>query len=322
MDIKNLSYDELILLADSDDFYNIICNEQKVGQYIAELHKKYCKENNIKPTKIIYSELLENNTYGSYNYVDHNIYINKKLIDIFKQCKNTNNSFYPYVLISTIIHESRHLWQHTNIKKMFDKNTTDREKISLYSVHKQMHEVKHAIKENPSQTKGLIRVKDGINLVKNLFLALELKIEYGNCPCELDAEEEVLEAFIKIYENNLSENSLNILLNYANEIRENEGLWFLSHEYYEDKDKPYDKKAFEVIKSVYMNYLKVSIEEHKKGNHSYHEEEHVFSLFPCINKSICAIKENGWKVPESTLDSKEIKQLFSSDNKKMLPPKK
>ena len=45
MDVKNLSYDELILLADSDDFYNIICNEQMVGEYIAELHKKYCKEN-------------------------------------------------------------------------------------------------------------------------------------------------------------------------------------------------------------------------------------------------------------------------------------
>ena len=63
---------------------------------------------------------------------------------------------------------------------MFDKDTKDREKISLYSVHKQMHEVKQAIKENPSQTKGLIRVKDGINLVKNLFLAMELKVEYGN----------------------------------------------------------------------------------------------------------------------------------------------
>ncbi len=321
MDIKNLSYNELILLADSDDFYNIICNPQMLGQYIAELHKKYCKENNVKPTKIIYSELLENNTYGSYNYVDKSVYINKKLIDIFEKCKNTNNSFYPYVLISTIIHESRHLWQHTNLKKMFDKNATDREKISLYSVHKQMHEVKHAIKENPSQTKGLIRVKDGINLVKNLFLAMELKIEYGNCPCELDAEEEVLEAFMKIYENNLSENSLNILLNYANEIRENEGLWFLSHEYYEDKDKPYDKKAFEVIKSVYMNYLKFSIEEHKKGKHSYSEEEHVFSLFPCMNKVICAIKENGYKVPESISDSKEIKQLFAC-SKKALPPKK
>jgi hypothetical protein len=321
MDIKNLSYDELILLVDSDDFYNIICNEQMVGQYIAELHKKYCKENNIKPTKIIYSELLGNNTYGSYNYVDRGIYINKKLIDIFEQCKNTNNSFYPYILISTIIHESRHLWQHTNIKKMFDKNVTDREKISLYSIHKQMHEVKHAIKENPSQIKGLIRVKDGINLVKNLFFALELKIEYGNCPCELDAEEEVLKAFMYIYENNLSENSLNILLNYANGIRENEGLWFLSHEYYEDKEKPYDKKAFKVIKSVYMNYLKDSIEEHKKGNHSYSEEKHVFSLFPNMNKVICEIKENGRKVPESTSDSKEIKQLFAC-SKKALSPKK
>ena len=321
MDVKSLSYNQLLLLAESNDFYDIICNQQMLGLYIAELHKKYCKENNIKPTKIIYSEFLENNTYGSYNYVDKNIYINKKLLDIFEQCKKDNNSFYPYVLISTIIHESRHLWQHINLKKMFDKDATDREKISLYSVHKQMYEVKQAIKENPSQTKGLIKVKDGINLVKNLFLAMELKIEYGNCPCELDAEEEVIKTFMKIYENNLSENSLNILLNYANEIRENDGLWFLSHEYYEDKDNAYDKKSFEVIKSVYMNYLKTSIEEHKKGNHSYSEEEHVFGLFPYLNKVICAIKENGWKVPESTLDSKEIKQLFAC-SKKALPPKK
>jgi len=322
MNIKDLNYDELLLLADSDDFYNVICNEQMVGQYIAQLHKMSCKENSVKATKIIYSELLENNTYGSYNYVDHNIYVNKKLIDIFEQCKSTNNSFYPYILISTIVHESRHLWQHRNLKKMFDKNASDREKISLYSVDKQMHEVKHALRENKPKTEGIIKVKEGINSVESLFLAMELKVEYGNCPCELDAEEEVLKAFMKIYENNVSENTLNILLNYVNDIRENEGLWFLSHEYYEDKDKPYDKRTFEIIKSVYMNYIKTSIEEHKKGNHSYSEEEHVFGLFPYMNKIIKAINENGRRVPESTKDSKEIIKLFSCCANKALPQKK
>ena len=322
MDIKNLSYNELLLLADSNDFYNIVSDKQMLVEYITQLHKRYCKENNIKSTKIVFSDLLSENTYGCYDYGDHNIYINKKLLDIFEQCKKTNNSYYTYVLVSTIVHESRHLWQHINLKKMFDKDASDRDKITLYSVHKKKHEVKEALKEKTTTSKGLISIKDNINLIKNMFLGLEFQIEYGNSPCELDAEEEVLKAFMYIYENNLSENSLNILLNYANKIRENEGLWFLSHEYYEDKDTMYEKKAFEVIKSVYMNYLKISLEEHKKGNHSYSEEEHVFSLYPSINKVICAIKANGRKVPERTEDSKVITQLFSSSSRKMLPSKK
>ena len=48
MDIKKLDYSQLILLADSDDFYNIVCNEQKFGEYIETLHKTYCKEKNVE----------------------------------------------------------------------------------------------------------------------------------------------------------------------------------------------------------------------------------------------------------------------------------
>ena len=87
----------------------------------------------------------------------------------------------------------------------------------------------------------------------------------------------------------------------------------------------YFGNSFELKNSSFSNedenFEKASIEEHKEGNHYYSEEKHVFSLFPCMNKVICAIKENGYKVPESTLDSKEIKQLFAC-SKKALPPKK
>lgn len=316
MELKSLSYNELLLLAESNDFYNIIKSREDVSLYLSLLHKAYCKENNFKTSKIIYSDCLENNVYACYDYKDHNIYFNLKLIEIYEMCKSTKNTFYPYVLIFTTIHESRHSWQHINLKKMFKPDTSYREKLALYSILKKKEEIKNL----PSVNRKKHTIKDDLNLLRNIFLSLELNIEYSNCPSELDAEEEAIKALMYIYETTLTENSLNILLNYANRIKENDGLWFLSHEYYEDKDNGRDKKSFEVIKEVYMNYLKLSIEEHKKGNHNFTEEHYVFSLFPNLNKLITVIRKYG-KVPEISSDSKEISRLFSN-NQKSLPPKR
>ena len=113
-------------------------------------------------------------------------------------------------------------------------------------------------------------------------------------------------------------NILNIMLNYADKIRLNNGLWFLSHEYYEDKDKPYDKKALDVIKSVYMSYLKKSLDEHSNGNHHYHEEEYVISLYETLNKIIDTIKEHNYKVPELSDDSYRVLSSFTNKPKNLI----
>ena len=319
MDISKLSYKELLLFATSKDFYNHIITKNEVKEFMSVLHRAYCMESKIKPTRVEISYDLENNTYGCYSYADRVIYINGKLLDVFYDCKDSKNSYYPYALITTIIHESRHLWQHLNLKKMYDKGVSDREKLSLYSIDKKMNEVKKAPKVKAKRNKGnaLISFGDLSNIVENIFLGFELELEYSNCPGELDAEEEAMKALMYIYKTTKSKDALNIILNYGEKIRTTDGLWFLSHEYYEDKDKPYSKKAFEVIKEVYMNYLKRSIEEHKQGNHFYHEEEYVRELYPTIETVAKTIETIGYRVPELNDDAKKIIGLFSS-NKKLL----
>ena len=317
MKISELSYKELLLLASDKNFYNHVMTRLDVKEYILALHKAYCLENKIKPCNVEISYDLEGNTYGCYSYSDHTIYINGKLLDIFYDCKDTNNIYYPYALITTIVHESRHLWQHFNLKKMYDKSIGDREKLSLYSIDKKMNEVKNApkVKIKKNKQNALINIKDLSNIVENMFLGFELELEYSNCPGELDAEDEALNALIYIYKVTKSKDTLNIILNYGDKIRTTDGLWFLSHEYYEDKDKPYSKKAFEVIKEVYMNYLKRSIEEHGKGNHFYHEEEYVRSLYASVEMVSQAIAKLDYKVPTLHEDAKKVIGEFKQDKK-------
>jgi hypothetical protein len=184
-----------------------------------------------------------------------------------------------------------------------------------------MYEVKEAIKETRGvKIKEIMNIKDFLGSVKSIFVAQELELEYGNSPCELDSEEEVIKAFKYIYETTLSEDSLVILLNYTESIRNNsdKGLWFIGHEYYEDKESPYDKRAFEVIKSVYMNYLKESLEHHKKGEHFYQQEDHLISLYPNLNEIILKIRENGYQIPKMNSEDSKVLNIFSSNNQKLL----
>ena len=319
MGLKELDYKELLLLASNSSFYKTIVTREDVVEYLNAIHLSYCKLNNIKSVKIEISSDLADNTYGAYNYNDRKIYINSKFLEMFYDCKDENNSYYPYALISTIVHESRHLWQHQNIKLMFKEDTSNKDKLSLYSLHKKMHEVKETKKiKLPKKQKSVTTIADALNVSKIMFLGFEFEIEYSNCPCELDAEEEVLKAFMYIFSTTRDKNILNIMLNYADKIRLNDGLWFLSHEYYEDKDKPYDKKALDVIKSVYMSYLKKSLDEHSNGNHHYHEEEYVISLYETLNKIIDTIKEHNYKVPELSADSYRVLSSFTNKPKNLI----
>lgn len=316
-----MDYKELLLLASESNFYKIIATKEDVIEYLNMIHLRYCKLNNIKPVKIEISYDLADNTYGAYSFNNHKIYINYKFLEMFYDCKDEKNSYYPYALISTIIHESRHLWQHQNIKLMFNKDASNQDKLSLYSLHKKIHEVKEAKKLKLPRVGKITSLVDALNASKVMFLGFEFEIEYSNCPCELDAEEEVLKAFMYVCSTTRDKNILNIMLNYADKIRLNNGLWFLSHEYYEDKDNPYDKKALEVIKSVYMSYLNKSLKEHSNGNHHYHEEEYVLSLYETLNKIIDTIKEYNYRVPELSKDSTRVLSSFTNKPKNLISPR-
>lgn len=316
--MNNLSYEQLCLLVEYDDFYKVVDTREKLEMYTNLLHKGYCKKNNIRANKIKFINGISDSTYGFYYDLEDKIYLNSKFLEVFDRCKENENRYYPYALLATIIHESRHKWQYHNIKKMFSKTASYREKLSLYSYDKKRYESTTISNLGIKDTTKYLTSRNLIKIVKVKFLEEEFKLEYNNYPHELDAEEEVINVLNQIYETALSENSLNILLNYVNDKRENNGLWFLSHEYYEDKDNPYDKKAFNVLKDVYMDYLRVVLDEHKKGNHFYHEEDYVFSLYPSISELIDKIKKSNIEIPSKSDDCKLIEKTFSNQVKTLV----
>ena len=317
MNINELSYEQLCLLIDSEYFYDFVDSKEKVELYVNLLHRLYCKENNMRASSITFINGLSSNTYGYYNPIENKIYLNSKFLEVFNNCKENKNVYYPYALLSTIIHESRHKWQHNNINKMFSSNTSYREKISLYATDKKRYEAMHAqklkIKEDTKKYTG----RQLIKIVKTAFLVTEFELEYDNSPTELDAEEEVISILKKVYETTLSENSLNILLNYVEKKRTGGGLWFLSHEYYEDKEHPYRKRAFKVVKDVYMDFLNRSIEKHKQGIHSYHEEDYLFSLYPSMNEIIEKIRESNADIPNKIQDYLVFEREFHNKPKSL-----
>ena len=315
MKITDMNFDELCLLVDSEKFYQIINDKEQVELYVNLLHKEYCKENKLKYRPISFTSSISSRTYGYYDYLSDRIFLNEKFLDIYEECKEKGNSYYPFALLTTVIHESRHKWQHLNIKRMFLNDTSYREKLALYDIAKKRYEVTNIEKLKIRNNTKNYTTRELIKIAKTGFLALEFELEYSNSPSELDAEEEAIKALKKIYETTLSENSLSVLLSYVDKKRNSNGLWFLSHEYYEDKENPYNKKAFKVIKEVYMDFLNKSLEMHKQKKYGYHEEEYVLELFPNMSEIISNMEKIGIDVSYEIDDNKEFKKLFHSKPK-------
>lgn len=311
MNISNLNYEQLLLLADSNRFYEIVDSKEKAIQYINALHHAYCKENNIKQTKIIFTNDFENNAYARYDPEHKKVFMNSKIIDLFNIMKDENNMYYPFILVMVTIHETRHLWQYKNINKMFSGDASNREKLTLYALHKKLHEAKNMRNVKISPNAKTIKIKDLLKVTKNFFTIKEMEMEYGNSPFELDAEEEVMEAFKFIYTKTFSENSLNILLNYGNKIYKNDGLWFLDHEYYEDLEKPYSNRAFNVIKKLFIDCRKKELEA-IKNKEIYSCEDYTFDLYPTISEVIKKITTVGSEIPEIGDDYDNFIKSFSN----------
>lgn len=321
MNISNLNYEQLLLLADSNRFYEIVDSKEKAIQYINALHHAYCKENNIKQTKIIFTNDFENNAYACYNPAHKKVFMNSKIIDLFNIMKDENNTYYPFILVMVTIHETRHLWQYQNINKMFSNDTSNREKLTLYALHKKLHEAKNMRNVKISPNAKTIKIKDLLKVTKNFFTIKEMEMEYGNSPIEFDAEEEVMKAFMFIYDTTLSEMSLNVLLNYANKINKNDGLWFLDHEYYEDLENPYSQRSFKVIRELFVDCRKKELEAIKNKNHGYCSEEYTLDLYPTISKTIHLINQNQNEVPEIGTDYDNFANYFFNTTKS-LPKRK
>lgn len=112
--LKNLSLSELLNICNSD-FYDIIKNKDEFFEYLKTLSYKVCDRYNIVDYPFFIADNSSNKIQiGTYKVNPPTIIINGLLIESFDKFKNIQNLYYPFLLITATLHETRHFLQHNS----------------------------------------------------------------------------------------------------------------------------------------------------------------------------------------------------------------
>lgn len=112
IDLTKLSLRELITLG-GQDFYKAITSQNDIMLYLQQVCNKVCEENGICTFPTLSTKNLQPD-YMGITLID-NIYINSKLLNLFEIFKGLKNSHYIFMLLITVIHETRHFLQYKNV---------------------------------------------------------------------------------------------------------------------------------------------------------------------------------------------------------------
>lgn len=116
--LDHLSRADLINLYSTENFYSL--SSEQVLKLLQATANEYLKDNNVSSCCVESKELTFNEnviTYGEYDPNDGSIAINKEFLNLFDSAKSKNDQYYPYKLLSTLIHEARHRVQFSNLGK-------------------------------------------------------------------------------------------------------------------------------------------------------------------------------------------------------------
>ena len=111
IDLTKLSLRELITLG-GQDFYKAITSQNDIMLYLQQVCNKVCEENGICTFPTLSTKNLRPE-YMGITLID-NIYINSKFLNLFEIFKALKNSHFIFMLLITVIHETRHFLQYKN----------------------------------------------------------------------------------------------------------------------------------------------------------------------------------------------------------------
>ncbi len=106
---------QLVDLFRAERFYNLD-DEQRMQLFQAVIND-YCEQNGVKSAGLKIETLpISNKTicYGEYNPMSSEISLNKSIIDCIDQAKENNNTYLPYKILATLVHEAQHRVQFEN----------------------------------------------------------------------------------------------------------------------------------------------------------------------------------------------------------------
>jgi len=122
----NYSREELIDLYRPEKFYGL--SDKERHELFQATVNEYLVANGVDPCAVDLSSLpLTQNSicYGEYVPAEGRILLNSRLFDQFENMRNEGNSYFPYQILSTLIHEAQHRVQFSNIDKLDETNAVD-----------------------------------------------------------------------------------------------------------------------------------------------------------------------------------------------------
>ena len=130
----NLSRKELVSMFSPSVFYNL--SEKQIGQLLQATANEYALSMGTFPCKVKMAGLSAINggiTFGEYSPSEQTIEINSNFISKLQDFKESKNAYAPYQLLSTLIHETQHHVQTTNLNKKHSQLTA-REKLACMAL--------------------------------------------------------------------------------------------------------------------------------------------------------------------------------------------
>lgn len=115
-EFASLSREQLIDMFNTQCFYNL--NKEQRLQLFQAVINDYCKENGVEPAGLTIEDLPASKKrvrFGEYDPANSKISINKAVVDCFEQAKETQNPYFPYKILETLVHESQHRVQFENL---------------------------------------------------------------------------------------------------------------------------------------------------------------------------------------------------------------
>lgn len=114
VNFNRLNLDQLLALF-NDNFYKVITNKSEFYDYLKAISCRICDCYRTKNYPYFILDTMEKGTMGMM-MENRVISLNFKLINAFPHYASLNNLYYPFVFISTMIHETRHFLQENSFQ--------------------------------------------------------------------------------------------------------------------------------------------------------------------------------------------------------------
>ena len=131
---SKMSRKELISMFAPEVFYKL--NETQIKQLLQATSNDYALSQGAYPCEVKIAGLTSSNggvTLGEYCPSNQQIEINSRFLSKLEEFRAENNAFAPYQLLSTLIHETQHHVQTTNLNKK-NSELSAREKMACFAL--------------------------------------------------------------------------------------------------------------------------------------------------------------------------------------------